>query len=52
MNIEIGEKFGVTESAAQTAVSRALRELIKTLSNDYKVLGIKPPQGHRSNLFL
>ena len=48
---EIAEKYGTTAGTVRVTMQRVVANLRDNFLRDFKVLGIKPPQGNRGNLF-
>lgn len=48
---EIAEKYGTTAGTVRVTMQRVVANLRTAFLKDFKVLGIKPPQGNRGNLF-
>ena len=48
---EIAEKHGTTAGTVRVTMKRVVANLRDNFLRDFKVLGIKPPQGNRGNLF-
>ena len=49
---EVAEKYGTTAGTVRNTVQRVVANLRTAFLKDFKVLGIEPPQGNRSNLFV
>lgn len=48
---EIAEKYGTTAGTVRVTMQRVVANLRDNFLRDFKVLGIKPPQGNHGNLF-
>ena len=49
---EIAEKYGYTAGTVHVTVQRVIANLRSEFIKDFKVLGIEPPKGNHSNLFM
>ena len=52
MEAEIAKKFGTTQGTVRVTMQRVIRMYRDYFARDFKVLGIKPPDGRRGNLFI